>query len=239
MATIPDPQAGNDVIPSPSTMKMAELSLRSGLPIATIKYYQRENLLAGGERSGPNQAQYGDAHLERIRLIRGLIDVGGLSVAAARSVIAAIDSDLPLPETFAIAQHAVSDSIDPASVTTPAFALIDALTAGWHVSPDNPGRLAAARVVDTFAAVGQADAHGWFSRYAAAALLAAEADIDELEARATRAEKAETVVVGTVLGDTLFSGLRRAAQEHVAARQRAEPPALNNAAPTGLAQTKE
>ena len=56
-------------------------------------------------------------------------------------------------------------------------------------------------------------------------LNAAEADIDELDARAERAAKAEIVVVGTVLGDTLFSGLRRAAQEHVSALRYATPPA--------------
>lgn len=205
-------------------MKMAELSARSGLPIATIKYYQRENLLPGGVRSGPNQALYGDLHLDRIRLIRGIIDVGGLSVAAARRVIDAIDSDKSLPETFEIAQHAVSAQIDLATVTEQALARIDTITAGWHVSPDNPGRVAAARVVDTYAAIGQADAHGWFARYAAAAMLAARADIDELDARTDRAEKAETVVVGTVLGDTLFSALRRAAQEHVTAERYGTPP---------------
>jgi DNA-binding transcriptional MerR regulator len=209
---------------------MAELSTRSGLPVATIKYYQRENLLPGGERSGPTQALYAEAHLDRIRLVRGLIEVGKLSVAAARRVIEAIDSDLPLPDTFEVAQHAVSDAIDPATVTTDAFTRVDALMEGWHVSPDNPGRLAAARVVDTFTGMGQIDDRGWFSRYAAAALLAAEADIDELDSRESRLAKAEIVIVGTVLGDTLFSGLRRAAQEHLSSqRYRAAPDAADAA----------
>ncbi|MEB0001800.1 MULTISPECIES: MerR family transcriptional regulator [Cryobacterium] len=205
-------------------MRMAELSTRSGTAVATIKYYQRENLLAGGERSGPNQALYAESHLERIRLIRGLTEVGGLSVAAVRRVLEAIDSELSLPETFEIAQHSVSATIDESAVSAKALARVDALTAGWHVSAANPGRLAAARVVDTFAEVGQTDARGWFDRYAAAALLAAEADIDELDARVDRAAKGETVVVGTVLGDKLFSGLRRAAQEHIAALRYGMPP---------------
>ena len=198
-----------------AAMRMAELSSRSGVPVATIKFYQRENLLPPGVRTGPNQALYGDGHLSRIRLILGLTEVGGLTVAAARRVLEAIDSELPLPETFEIAQHSVSQAVDPETVTTDALTHVDTLMAGWHVSPDNPGRLAAARVFDTFTRIGQADAAGWFRRYAAAALLAAEADIDELDARADRAAKAEIVVVGTVLGDTLFSGLRRAAQEHL------------------------
>ncbi|WP_167726624.1 MerR family transcriptional regulator [Cryobacterium sp. TMT3-29-2] len=208
-----------------AAMKMAELSARSGVAVATIKFYQRENLLPPGVRTGPNQALYGDAHLGRIRLILGLTEVGGLTVAAARRVLEAIDSELPLPETFEIAQHAVSEAVDPTTVTADALAHVDALMAGWHVSDDNPGRLAAARVFDTFTGIGQIDAAGWFRRYAAAALVAAEADIDELDARIERAAKAEIVVVGTALGDTLFSGLRRAAQEHLSSLRYSAPPA--------------
>src|SRR6478752_6940457 len=64
-------------------MRMKELSEVSGVPVATIKFYQRERLLPAGERTHPNQSVYGDEHLRRIRLIRALIEVGGLSVAAA------------------------------------------------------------------------------------------------------------------------------------------------------------
>jgi len=198
-------------------MKMAQLSAVSDTPIATIKFYQRENLLPVGERTGPNQARYDSTHLRRIRLVRGLIDVGGLSVAAARAVIEAIDSELPLSETFSVAQRSVSDLLDPAGIDAGALARVDAIMAGWCVSADNPGRLAAASVLETFDEIGHVDHRGWFAAYASAALLVAEADLDEVDALPDREAKAETVVVGTVLGDALFSGLRRAAQEHVSA----------------------
>ncbi|TFC21223.1 MerR family transcriptional regulator [Cryobacterium algoritolerans] len=196
-------------------MKMAQLSAESDTPVATIKFYLRENLLAGGERTSPNQASYNTGHLRRIRLVRGLIDVGGLSVAAARRVIEAIDSELPLPETFEIAQRSVSDELDPTAIDSSALARVDGLMAGWHVSANNPGRLAAASVLETFDQIGHVDHRGWFAGYAAAALLVADADLDEVDALPDREAKAEMVVVGTVLGDALFSGLRRAAQEHI------------------------
>jgi len=196
-------------------MKMAQLSAESDTPVATIKFYLRENLLAGGERTSPNQASYNTGHLRRIRLVRGLIDVGGLSVAAARRVIEAIDSELPLPETFEIAQRSVSDELDPTAIDASALARVDGLMAGWHVSTNNPGRLAAASVLETFDQIGHVDHRGWFAGYAAAALLVADADLDEVDALPDREAKAEMVVVGTVLGDALFSGLRRAAQEHI------------------------
>lgn len=198
---------------------MAELSTTSGVPVATIKYYLRERLMPAGESETANQARYGSAHLDRLRLIRALIDVGGLSVASARSVLEAIDSDASLPETFEVAQHSVSVAIAPDELDQGDLARIDELLHGWHVSPENPGRLASARVLSAFRAVGQTDDRGWFARYAEAALLIAAADLDEIEARPDRAAKAETVVVGTVLGDALISGLRRAAQEHITSQR--------------------
>jgi DNA-binding transcriptional MerR regulator len=196
---------------------MSELSTTSGVAVATVKFYLRERLLQPGIRASANQSDYTVRHVERLRLIRALTEVGGLSVASAAKVLAAIDSDEGLQETFAVAQHVVSAPIQPEDVDDDALARIDAVLDGWRVSPDNPGRLAAARVLTTFEGVGQFAAHGWFERYAEAALLVAEADLDEVDAREGLIAKTETVVVGTVLGDALFSGFRRAAQEHVSA----------------------
>jgi DNA-binding transcriptional MerR regulator len=200
-------------------MKMATLSRESGVRVATIKYYLREGLLAGGARTEPNQADYDDSHVRRLRVIRGLVDVGGLSVAATKRVIDAIDSDLSLQETFAVAQGTVSAHVDPDTADTAALARIDELLEGWNYCDDNPGIAAAARVLATFEAVGQTDDRGWFRRYATAALTAAEADLDEVETRDGRDAQVETVIVGTVLGDVLFAALRRVAQEHVTAKR--------------------
>ena len=196
-------------------MKMADLSATSGVPSATIKYYQREGLLPPSDKTAPNQADYDDAHVARLRLVRALIEVGGLSVAGARRVIASIDSGEPVIYTFATTQHAISEPLEIDEVAPDALRQVDAAMEGWHVSPDNPGRLAAGRVAQSFAGVGQSDNAGWFECYAKAAMMVAEADLDEVDTRVGRDAKAETVVVGTVLGDALFSGLRRAAQEHV------------------------
>ena len=212
-------------------MKMAELSAVSGIPVATVKFYLRENLIAAGERTAPNQADYGPAHVARLRLIRSLIEVGGLAVADVREVLAAIDSDLPLQDTFAIAQRTVSGHIDPTGIDHRALDRVDAVLDGWLVSADNPGRLAAARVIESLDEVGHLDARNWLARYAQAALLVAEADIDEIAARSDRAAQAQTVVVGTVLGDALFSAVRRAAQEHVSALRYSAVPSRHHQTP--------
>ena len=71
-------------------MRISELSERSGATVATLKYYLREGLLPAGESLGPTRADYGDSHLERVRLIRALIDAG-VSVAQTKRVVDVLD----------------------------------------------------------------------------------------------------------------------------------------------------
>src|SRR6266542_1752514 len=88
-------------------MRIAELSRESGVPVPTIKYYVREGLLPGGRLTSPNQAQYDEAHLHRLKLIRALVDVGELSIAETKDVLASIGSPgLTLHETLGKAQVA-------------------------------------------------------------------------------------------------------------------------------------
>ena len=90
-------------------MRISELSATSGVPLPTVKYYLREGLLPAGERTARNQAEYGPEHLARLRLIRALIEVGRLSVADARAVLAASDDpELPLNDVLGAAHDAVT-----------------------------------------------------------------------------------------------------------------------------------
>ena len=74
-------------------MRLAELSERSGVSTATIKYYLRERLLPPGRRITATQAEYDEEHLRRLRLVRALIQVGRIPVATAREVLAAVEDD--------------------------------------------------------------------------------------------------------------------------------------------------
>jgi len=73
-------------------MKVSELSRRAQVPLPTIKFYIREGLLPGGVRTGRNQAEYSEEHLERLSLIRSLRDDAGLSVAAIGRALGAADA---------------------------------------------------------------------------------------------------------------------------------------------------
>jgi DNA-binding transcriptional MerR regulator len=72
-------------------MRISELSSRTGVTVATIKYYLREGLLPEGVRSSPTQATYDESHVERLRVIRALIE-SGVSVAESRKVLSALEN---------------------------------------------------------------------------------------------------------------------------------------------------
>ena len=72
-------------------MWMSELSSRSGLPVPTIKYYLREELLHPGEAVGATRARYDDSHVRRLRLVRALTEVAGMRLEDVRRVLVAID----------------------------------------------------------------------------------------------------------------------------------------------------
>lgn len=200
-------------------MRISELSERTGVSAASIKYYTREGLLPVGERTGYNSTAYGESHVARLRLIRALIDTGGLTVAAAGKVIAAIDdTDVHLDHVFGIAQQSV-----PREVTPPSAAAVEQVRAimrerGWATVAGNPGIQLAASVLDDLAMT-RTDLSAALPRYAEAIDMIAEADLDAVAASGGRDQMAETVVVGIVLGDVLLAGLRRIAQESLTHRR--------------------
>src|SRR5216683_64720 len=127
-------------------MRIAELSRDSGVPVPTIKYYVREGLLPPGELTSPNQAQYDDSHLRRLKLIRALAEVGRLPVAAIGDLLAAAGSPATsLHDALGKAQYATtprfcyqaSDASGKAAVRQ-ADELIR--NRGWQVRPDSPAR---------------------------------------------------------------------------------------------------
>jgi DNA-binding transcriptional MerR regulator len=205
-------------------MRIAELSRDSGVPVPTIKYYMRERLLPPGELTSPNQAQYDDAHLRRLKLIRALIEVGGLSIAATRDVLASIDAPgKSLHETLGKAQYATTPRRDyhaDEQARGAALQEVDELIArrAWQINPASPARQLLAEALAAFHGLGQDDLLASLDEYADAAEQIAAADVNGVLRRGDLDSTLEGVVVGTVLGDTLLAALRRLAQENVSAQ---------------------
>jgi DNA-binding transcriptional MerR regulator len=205
-------------------MKVAELSSRSGTSVATIKYYLREGLLAGGTVTGRNQAEYSDDHLRRLRLIRALLDVGGLSVAAAKTVLSAVDSQSPADHDLLgiahsqLARSGRSDRSDPAWAQARAEVAEFVRRRGWHVSPASPSLDAAADAVTVFRVLDQADLLALMEPYGDAAEAVAKKEVAAVVARRDLARMVEGTVVGTIVGEALLNAIRRMAQEDASAR---------------------
>lgn len=201
-------------------MRISEASAQAGVSVATFKYYLREGLVQPGERLSTNQTAYDDTHVRRVRLVRALIETGGLSIAAAKRVLSTLDSETSLAYTFEAAQHALGVGGAGAGAAEPgSLARIAALAAGheWSVTPENPGANVAARALDALHAIGFTPSDEYLDAYASAASTIARADLTALTTRNRPELVAELMVVGTVLGDALIAGLRRLAQESATA----------------------
>ena len=174
-------------------MRIAELSSRSGTSIPSIKYYLREGLLPAGTSTGRNQADYGPEHLYRLRLIRAMINVGGLSVAAARDVLAAVDTpDLPIHMLLGTAHGAVlrpggHDPDDPAWQAARAEVAEAARRHGWYVHDRSPNLDHAADAVVAYRDLGQADLLSLMDTYLEAAERVAGEEVDAVVAQIGRA----------------------------------------------------
>ncbi|MFF4420241.1 MerR family transcriptional regulator [Streptomyces sp. NPDC001549] len=210
-------------------MRIGELSRRTGVPVPTIKYYVREGLLPPGELSSPNQASYGDGHERRLRLIRALLEVGGLSVAAIGDVLVAIDDkERPVHKLLgAAAQRLVPEYGDGGGDDAEAVLARERVTRliearGWRIQPGNKAAGALAAALASLTRVG----HGSFAEllddYADAAERVARVDLEYTARRADREGLVEAVVVGTVVGDAVFAALRRMAQVDASSRLFAE-----------------
>lgn len=199
-------------------MRLAELSHETGVASATLKYYLREGLLHAGEIESRTQASYDGTHVARVRLVRALVESGGLSLARAKAVIVALDDP---PENrhdlLGVAQRALiePDAADAGPDWT-AFATAAVRGWGWDIEEGDPllpllgAQLRA--VVDAGVELGDGTV---LDQFAEAADRIAAADMSTLpEAPAAAIRQA---IVGTVLTDPIVLTLRRLAQQHQSA----------------------
>ncbi|MEU7280678.1 MerR family transcriptional regulator [Streptomyces sp. NPDC045431] len=208
-------------------MRIGELSRRTGVSVPTIKYYVREGLLPAGRLTSPNQASYDETHERRLRLVRALIDVGGLSVAALREVLDAIDDpQRPVHKVLGEATHRLTASsggeADPEREAARVTAKELVADRGWRVGDENPALDALAGALAALRQVGHADFFEVLDTYAEAAERVAAADLAWVAGGARREDLVESAVVGTVLGEAVFAALRRLAHVDASARRYGE-----------------
>ncbi|CAA9415895.1 MAG: Regulatory protein MerR [uncultured Quadrisphaera sp.] len=198
-------------------MRISELSRRTGVPVPTVKFYLREGLLPAGRATAATQAQYDEGHEQRLRLVRALVEVAGLSLAAVRRVVAAVDDPPRTTHELLGAAHealppAVADDVDVTAATGVVAEL------GWRIDPRSAPLRQLAAAIAALEAVGMPAGVEVLARYGRALEPVATAEVAAVPT-SSREDAVAFVVVGTALYEPVVLALRRLAQQDASARR--------------------
>ncbi|MGG7099735.1 MerR family transcriptional regulator [Rhodococcus sp. 24CO] len=199
-------------------MRISELSARSGVSIASIKYYLREGLLTSGQQSATNQADYNEDHVRRLRLIRSLIDIGGLSIAKVRAALTATeDETTPMHDAFGAVMHGL-DELPTDDASTDIAAAYDEVQAwlearNWKIEDGAPAPYRLAELIATLRRFGFPAAATDFDNSADFVERTAEAEVQYARSMPDRTAAVETMLIGTVIYERALVEVRRLALE--------------------------
>ncbi|MEH1101380.1 MerR family transcriptional regulator [Micromonospora sp. CPCC 205561] len=204
-------------------VRISELSRQSGVSVPTIKFYLREGLLPGGVPTGRNQADYGERHLRRIRLIRVLTGIAGLDLSSVRDILAAIDDDeVTLRDAYQVLDQVLhldgAETLSRSAVERARTDVADLTGAlGWSPDASTCGREVLAHVLAGLRSLGCTAEVPFFTPFARAAelLVVAELDLIVDESAAAKAP----AIVRSILFEVALSALRRIAHEHYVAER--------------------
>jgi DNA-binding transcriptional MerR regulator len=195
-------------------MRISELAARTGVPLATIKYYLREGLLMPGASTSATQASYGDEHARRIGLIRALTDVVGLSVASTRLILELIEQ--PTDDLFETLGRAIGELPPQASELADYPRARSAIEhVGWVYDPRYAAVAQLERALAAAEAAGLPLSDDRLEVYAEQIHGVAEYDIAELPAE----NPVQYAVLGTALYEPVLAALRRLAHQDVMAKR--------------------
>ncbi len=195
-------------------MWMAELASRSGLSVATIKFYLREGLLHAGEATGATRAKYDSSHVRRLRLIRSLTDVAGLRLDTVRQVLEDMERADSWHEAVGSAHTRLAATHGPPASET-GRRRVDELLArqDWTLGADNPQREVLARSLDALDDLEHPISDDLLDLYAEAMRPVASYEVQSVRSP-DRELSAESAVIGTLLQEPVLLAVRRIAQEN-------------------------
>jgi DNA-binding transcriptional MerR regulator len=199
-------------------VRISELAAATGVPLHTLKYYLREGLLMPGEATSRTRAEYGEEHVERVRLVRALVEHGGVGISGVRAILEALAAPPPSRhDLLGVAHCALPTPAAQHPVGAEVLALVEDLS--WRVGPDSPALHSLTAAIGAARAAGVDLPADLLRRYAVTMAEVAEVDVS-VATRSPSAEQAmRTVVLGTVMLDPVLVALRRVAQEAVSARR--------------------
>ncbi|WP_369249415.1 MerR family transcriptional regulator [Streptomyces sp. R41] len=210
-------------------MRLAELSERSGVSAATIKYYLREGLLPPGRQLNATTAEYEEEHLRRLRLVRAMIQVGRVPVAKVREVLGHVDDDsLGRSIRLGAAMWALPQVPEPDEDDEYVQAAQQEVTAllgrlGWEnaqrLTTISPAYRSLVVAVAAFRRLGYDFGAELLAPYAELMHRTAVLDLDNMETYPSEAERIEFAILGAILNEPVLQALHRLAQEEETTRR--------------------
>lgn len=213
-------------------MKISELSRRTGVPVASIKYFRRQGLLPAGRATAATLAEYGEEHAERLRLIKALTTLGGLSIAATREVLGAVDQAdtsegalgavsyaLPVPVAAQGPLGGEEEAAAEAAAGEEAAELL--ATLGWRAPDTSPHVQGLKSALKELRRLDAQYAPGELAAYARLAESVARLDLERAAGLDDPVALAERAVIVFAICAPVFELLRRLAQEDQVRRRAA------------------
>lgn len=206
-------------------MKISELSRRTGVPVASIKYFLRQGLLPAGRATAATLAEYGEEHAQRLRLIKALTTLGGLSIAATRDVLGAVDRSHSGEGALGAISYALPvpgvrpDEVSEGDATAGAEVAELLAALEWQVPATSPHVEGLAAAVRELRRLDAQYAPGELVAYARLAESVARLDLERAVGIDDPVALAERAVVVLAVCAPVFELLRRLAQEDQVRRQ--------------------
>ncbi|QBJ98590.1 MerR family transcriptional regulator [Rhodococcus sp. ABRD24] len=198
-------------------MRVSELVVVSGVPLATVKYYLREGLLMPGAASSATQSEYGEEHVRRLALIKALAGAG-LPINRIRTIVGLVDT--PADTVFETLGRALA-ALPPyaAEAGGPdeyprARAVLERL--GQVYDPTYPAVAQLERALAAAEDVGIPMTSERLDAYAPHVRAIAEVDL-QLMPTDSVASAVEYAVLGTVIYEPVLAALRRLAHQDLGA----------------------
>lgn len=194
-------------------MRISELAETTAVPVHTLKFYLREGVLHPGHATSRTRADYDVTHVDRVRLVRALVEHGGLTIDRVRRVVSTLEAPPPSRhELLGIAAATLEDR-EIATDAVPDDVRIVLEDLGWAGCADGPLARTLARRLEACADAGIPVTPERLRGYAEAMREVAVVDLDLVAHTEDPAEAMRVVVVGTTMLDPVLVTLRRLAQE--------------------------
>ncbi|MET4639350.1 MerR family transcriptional regulator [Mycetocola sp. 2940] len=202
-------------------MRISALAERTGVPLATVKYYLREGLLQPGILTGATQARYTEDHVHRLQVIKALTSAAGLPLQKVKVILGLIDD--PGGDLFSALGQAVASLPPYRSDSEPEYPRARALLERIGQIYD-PGYAATAQLEHALEATEEAGMGMTDERlqvYAQQIRGIAEFDLQRMEG--SELSPIEYAVLGTALYEPVILAMRRLAHQDIAAKRLGPP----------------